>query len=535
MLAPMARGGSQGRGPAVVVVLLAMTFLVVAYLSMRAYAASTYHRATAQRVVRDWTRVAVDELARRAEAQAGFYGTYPVLLAMAESVAPLSPPELVAAAATPESRRNAALVRATFRYLPASDTLLQAPALDAEVAAWLRTEMARIAAAPPPPGERRPLHPPRQGSQPWVYVLPPSGDRVDGFEVDAAGLPAFFELALRAGPLVPASLAEGRVTNESLALRVTRGNGEELWRSGPPLAAERTVLRRPESGLLAGLELEAALAAEVEPLIVFGGVPRPALALYLAPLALAAGLLLTAVLQLRREQALARLRSEFVASVSHELRTPLTQIRMFAETLLLERVRSPDEGRRALAVIDREARRLTHLVENVLQFSRAERGTLALAPRALDLVELARETLAACAPLAAARGARVTGDLPERALVLADEDALRQVLLNLLDNALKYGPQGQEVTVSVEPARPGRPAVRLTVDDQGPGIPPRERRRVFRRYQRLERERARAIAGTGIGLAVVRDLVERHGGRVWVEDGPRGGARFVVELAGGAG
>ena len=73
------------------------------------------------------------------------------------------------------------------------------------------------------------------------------------------------------------------------------------------------------------------------------------------------------------------------------------------------------------------------------------------------------------------------------------------------------------------------------MDDQGPGIPPRERRRVFRRYQRLERERARAIAGTGIGLAVVRDLVERHGGRVWVEDAPRGGARFVVELAGDSG
>jgi signal transduction histidine kinase len=535
MLAPMAGSGSQGRGPALVVVLLAATFLVVAFLSLRAYTASTYHRTTAQRVLRDWTRVAVDELQRRVEAQAGFYGTYPVLQAMADSASPLSPPELVAGAATPESRRNAALVRATFRYLPASDTLLAAPALDREVSAWLRAEMASIAAAPPPPGERRPLRPPGEGSRPWVYVLPPPGERIDGFEVDVAGLPAFFDLALRVGPLVPASLAEGQVTNESIALRVTRANGEALWDSGPPLAAERAVRRRPESGLLAGLELEGALAAEVEPLVVFGGVPRRALAIYLAPLALAAGLLLTAVLQLRREQALARLRSEFVASVSHELRTPLTQIRMFAETLLLERVRSAEEGRRALAVVDREARRLSHLVENVLQFSRAERGTLALAPRPLDLAELARETLAACAPLAAARGARVTGDLARRALVVADEDALRQVLLNLVDNALKYGPPGQEVTVAVEPAGPGRPGVRLTVDDQGPGIPQRERRRVFRRYQRLERERARAIAGTGIGLAVVRDLVERHGGRVWIADGPRGGARFVVELPGDCG
>jgi signal transduction histidine kinase len=165
---------------------------------------------------------------------------------------------------------------------------------------------------------------------------------------------------------------------------------------------------------------------------------------------------------------------------------------MFAETLALDRVRSPEERRRSLAVIDQEARRLAQLVENVLQFSRGERGMLSLVRRPLDLVALTRETLTAFAPIAAARGVRVIASLPPTAVALADQDALRQVLLNLLDNAVKYGPNDQEVLVAVEAttaAGAAAPGVRLSVDDQGPGVPARDRRRIWHRYQRLERER----------------------------------------------
>jgi signal transduction histidine kinase len=236
---------------------------------------------------------------------------------------------------------------------------------------------------------------------------------------------------------------------------------------------------------------------------------------------------LTALLQLRRERALQRLRAEFVASVSHELRTPLSQIRMFAETLLLGRVRSEEERRRALEIMDREARRLTHLVENVLQFSRGERGIVPLALERRGLAPLLRELLEQFGPLAAGSGATLTATLDESAVAAVDADALRQVLLNLLDNAVKYGPRGQDVIVKLERTPSG---ARLSVEDQGPGVPMSERRRVFERFQRLARDRHSAVAGTGIGLAVVRDLVVRHGGRVGIEDGSRGGARFFVEL-----
>src|SRR5207247_2198447 len=196
-------------------------------------------------------------------------------------------------------------------------------------------------------------------------------------------------------------------------------------------------------------------------------------------------------------RALARMRADCVPSVSHELRTPLTQIRMFAETLLLDRVRSDDERKRALAVIDQETRRLSNVVENVLQFSRGERGTLRIAPHRCDVAAAVRETIELFAPIAAGRNARVTLDAEESIEANVDEGAVRQIVLNLLDNAVKYGPEGQQVVVRLER---DATSVRIAVDDEGPGIPPRERRRVWSRYYRLGRETERAIAGAGIGL-----------------------------------
>jgi signal transduction histidine kinase len=108
-----------------------------------------------------------------------------------------------------------------------------------------------------------------------------------------------------------------------------------------------------------------------------------------------------------------------------------------------------------------------------------------------------------------------------------DPDAVRQILINLLDNAVKYGGSPQRVIVGLEA---GNAVALLSVDDQGPGIPAADRERVFEHFQRLERDRQSAIAGTGIGLSVVKELVGRHGGRCWVTAGDRGGARFVVEL-----
>ena len=235
----------------------------------------------------------------------------------------------------------------------------------------------------------------------------------------------------------------------------------------------------------------------------------------------------SAIVNLTRERELVRARRDFVASVSHELRTPLAQIRMFSETLLLGRERSVEERSRWVGVIHREARRLGDLVENVLLFSHLEGPGLRLAREPTNLEELLEEVREVYTPFAEARGARLVTDVWTDAPADVDPRALRQVVVNLLDNALKYGPRGQTITLGLHPGSPGR--VLLTVADEGPGVPAADRERLWEPFVRLNDEGGSA-GGSGLGLAVVRSIVAQHGGEVRVEDGAGGGARFVVEL-----
>jgi two-component system, OmpR family, phosphate regulon sensor histidine kinase PhoR len=238
-------------------------------------------------------------------------------------------------------------------------------------------------------------------------------------------------------------------------------------------------------------------------------------------------LLVSAIIfQLKREQSLLRARRDFIASVSHELRTPLAQMRMFTETLLLGRERDAEERGRWLDVVSRESRRLGDLVENILLFSHLGADATQLEKERTDLGELVEEIVEAYLPVSLQRDARIVADAPTGIFVMVDPRAMRQVVVNLLDNALKYGPKGQVVRIDLEQS--GHTA-RLTVTDQGPGIAREDRRRIWEPFVRLGRY-AGTTGGSGIGLSVVRGLVERHGGSIQVDDAPGGGARFIVEL-----
>ena len=233
------------------------------------------------------------------------------------------------------------------------------------------------------------------------------------------------------------------------------------------------------------------------------------------------------MLLLWRMHELGRLRADFTSSVSHELRTPLTQILLYAETIEMGRQRSPDKRAEAISVITRETRRLIHLVENVLQFSRAERSLtrVQLHPRALG--DLVAEIVDAFVPVAESREMRVVLRQDDRVHARVDADAMRRVLLNLLDNAVRYGPPGQTVIVTVR--RHGTWA-RILVEDEGPGVPVHHRGEIWRPFVRLDDRQAESVAGCGIGLAIVSELVARHGGRRGVGATRTGGAAFFVEL-----
>ena len=206
--------------------------------------------------------------------------------------------------------------------------------------------------------------------------------------------------------------------------------------------------------------------------LLIGGLPRSRLPLLLALLALAAGLTGIAVMQLRREARFARDRSAFVASASHELRTPLAQIRLVVDMLRLDREKDPVRREAALALVDREVTRLQHLVDTVLRFTRGSRsGDVAREP--IDVVAEARER-GGGVPAAGACRAACSIDVHARAVrsLPLQAGAVRQVLLNLLDNAVKYGPDRQTIAVRVEPRRrSGRADRRATM--RGPGVPAR--------------------------------------------------------------
>jgi signal transduction histidine kinase len=239
------------------------------------------------------------------------------------------------------------------------------------------------------------------------------------------------------------------------------------------------------------------------------------------------------MLQLRRRHQLVEARRDFVAAISHELRTPLAHMALLSETLLVP-ARGDEEAQRArwLGVIHREAIRLGRLVDNVLLHVRGEHGGHAIDRAWLDLEDVMDDVLASMELAADARAVRLAADYPGDLMVHADMGALRQVLLNLIDNAIKHGPDGQTVavTVAIEPATATRaPCVVLTVDDEGPGIAPSDRGRVWRPFVRLG-DRGGATGGSGLGLSVVRDLVQQHGGRVELRESPGGGVRAVVSL-----
>ncbi len=231
---------------------------------------------------------------------------------------------------------------------------------------------------------------------------------------------------------------------------------------------------------------------------------------------------------LTAEQAVDRLKSDFVATVSHELRTPLAAIYGAALTLRRDDVRLAEPQRAGLLeVIAGESDRLARIVNDILWASRLESGALHTTIQVCDGAKLAREIVEAArsyVPPNVKLALDVPADVPALA---ADPDKVRQVLGNLVENAVKYSPEGGTVRVSLAPHGDG---LRFTVEDEGLGVPPEEHRRIFEKFYRLDPQLSRGVGGTGLGLYISRELVERMAGRIWVESDGRSGSRFVVEL-----
>jgi two-component system, OmpR family, phosphate regulon sensor histidine kinase PhoR len=229
-----------------------------------------------------------------------------------------------------------------------------------------------------------------------------------------------------------------------------------------------------------------------------------------------------------RSRKLEQMRTEFVSNVTHELRTPLTAIRGFAETLLEGALDDPDAAHHFVEIIKRESDHLGHLIEDLLDLSRIESGKLKVRKEPVDLATLAAETVGRLAEKAQGLGVQLNLAFPEGLPVISGDPArLAQVLINLVDNGLKYTPAGGSVTVSAEEAGP---FLKVTVRDTGVGIPKADLPRIFERFYRVDKARSRATGGTGLGLSIVKHIVDAHGGSISCVSDVGQGAVFTFTL-----
>jgi two-component system phosphate regulon sensor histidine kinase PhoR len=223
------------------------------------------------------------------------------------------------------------------------------------------------------------------------------------------------------------------------------------------------------------------------------------------------------------------MRSEFAANVSHELRTPITNIKGYVETLLQVGVDNPAQMRRFLEIVHRNTVRLSGIVEDILTLAFLEEpeAKQSLARLPMPAGDIVRQVVEDLGSAANAKSIKVVTRLQTDTLVLANRSLAEQALANLVSNAVKYSGEGTQVTIEV--ADEGE-LVRLSVEDQGPGIAAKHLPRIFERFYRVDKARARTQGGTGLGLAIVKHIATIHGGRVDVTSQVSQGSRFSLFL-----
>ena len=229
-----------------------------------------------------------------------------------------------------------------------------------------------------------------------------------------------------------------------------------------------------------------------------------------------------------RLERLERIRQEFLSNVSHELRTPLTAILTFVETLEGGAIDDKEHNRRFLQIIRRNAARMHDLINDILELSAIEAGSVQVTPAPLHLHAAVSDVFTALAARAAEHKIELRNEVRIDAIVRGDRNRLEQMLTNLVDNAIKFNREGGSVAVRHEHDL-ARARDLVLVSDTGEGIPPEHAERIFERFYRVDRARSRALGGTGLGLAIVKHLARAHGGEARVA--PRAdGSTFILEL-----
>ncbi|HEV8479454.1 MAG TPA: HAMP domain-containing sensor histidine kinase [Candidatus Eisenbacteria bacterium] len=321
--------------------------------------------------------------------------------------------------------------------------------------------------------------------------------------------------------------------SKALALTVYDNQSREVYRSRPGTSG-LLYAEAPIGSLLPGWRVSVGPSAG-SPYVWARAFIVAAYLLLVLLVLLSVAALWAALRQASEEIQLAEAKTAFLANVSHELKTPLALIRMAGETLELGRVRSDEERQRFLKVIGRECRRLTHMINHVLDFAKIEAGRKEFRFQRTDLRKIVQETLEVFQPQFEEGKFEVAVDVPDTLPPIeADPEAVTQCLMNLLDNAVKYSKDRRSIEVKVRVTPPETDGnlgeARIQVADHGIGISARDRERIFDKFFRVDHGMVHDVKGSGLGLSLVRHIAEAHGGRMEVESTPGQGSRFVLVL-----
>jgi len=319
----------------------------------------------------------------------------------------------------------------------------------------------------------------------------------------------------------------GDVMSKSMAILLYDPTGAEVFRSREVGNSNERIVHEI-GGLLPGWRVVATPSKENAYVtiqrFITGEYGLVVVLLALSLVALTLGLRLA-----MREVEVAELKSGFLANVTHELKTPLAMIRMASETLELGRVRNEDDSKRFLATISRECRRLTHMINNVLDFAKIEEGKREFYFGNTDLGRLVTDTVELFEPQLKQGEFEVKVEVPpDLPRVEADAQAITQCLINLVDNAIKYSRDTKRLTIVASSNVDGR--ARVAVTDRGIGVAPRDSERIFEKFTRADTGLVHNVKGSGLGLALVRHIARAHGGDVELTSVPGEGSTFTLVL-----
>ncbi len=535
---------------AVIAGLMLVSLLMMGLLSHQTYIAVSSQQQLVEGVLRDYSSLAADEFVRRSAAVAN-YGFYPMLsyLAGISSDTPLPDREsfkkIVFRKKEGLGTEATELAHSFFRFTPGGALEISDSRPPEAVTRRLLSDLQSIEKDEPTKFVGT-YHTKLYGEH-FNFIYISFDDDLNqrpivGIWIDNEMALEWLEYFVTSRPLLPRTLTQDKLENESIFIKLLSG-GDIIYIQGTyNLDSQMVDGTFDDSNAIYGdMSLSLAIDPDVGASLIIGGLPESRLPFIYGDLVavfwglwfVAALLMMIAFILLYRERSVAYMRSDFVSRVSHELRTPLAQIMMFAQTLMLGRVRTKEDRQRSLEVIDKEAQRLSHLVDNILQFAKAERGQTDINIVRQPLCPLIREIAEQFRPMMKEGQLVITSEVGDETEVQLDVDAFKQMFMNLLDNAVKFSPAGENVDISVSQSSD---RINVAIEDRGPGVPAKEQRRIWEPYYRASETTRSAVGGTGIGLSVVNELARLQAAYVSMTERKGGGSRFVIgfDIAGGS-